>query len=139
MAIPGPVVGVSRMRALHRPTNLSTELGQNLSGKPASAEFLDASLSETLSSTLTNESVIFADIPTKFPPKWLGCPEAPELNPRPAHQTRVERETMKPLFRRNIDTKGRLVRGIAALALLGGAGVGVTGSVWVGGGAGGGG
>ena len=40
---------------------------------------------------------------------------------------------MKPLFPRNIDNKGRLVRGGGALALLIGAGFGFTVSVWLGG------
>lgn len=39
---------------------------------------------------------------------------------------------MKPLFSRNIDNKGRLVRGLGALALLVGAGFGFTVSVWLG-------
>lgn len=39
---------------------------------------------------------------------------------------------MKPFFSRNIDTKGRLVRGLSALALLVGAGFGFSVSVWLG-------
>lgn len=39
---------------------------------------------------------------------------------------------MKPIFSRNIDDKGRLIRGLGALALLIGAGFGFTGSVWLG-------
>jgi len=39
---------------------------------------------------------------------------------------------MKPIFSRNIDTKGRLVRGFGALALLVGAGFGFTFSAWLG-------
>ena len=39
---------------------------------------------------------------------------------------------MKPSFSRNIDNRGRLVRGIGALALLVGAGFGFTVSVWLG-------
>lgn len=39
---------------------------------------------------------------------------------------------MKSIFSRNIDNKGRLVRGVAALALLVGAVFGFTVSVWLG-------
>ena len=39
---------------------------------------------------------------------------------------------MKPRFSRNIDNKGRLVRGLGALALLVGAGFGFTVSAWLG-------
>ncbi len=39
---------------------------------------------------------------------------------------------MKPFFSRNIDNKGRLIRGLGALALLVGAGFGFTVSVWLG-------
>ncbi|MFM8470493.1 MAG: YgaP-like transmembrane domain [Limisphaerales bacterium] len=39
---------------------------------------------------------------------------------------------MKPLFSRNIDNTGRLIRGLGALALLAGAGFGFTVSVWLG-------
>jgi hypothetical protein len=39
---------------------------------------------------------------------------------------------MKPLFPRNIDNKGRLLRGMGALGLLVGAGFGFTVSVWLG-------
>lgn len=39
---------------------------------------------------------------------------------------------MKPLFSRNIDNKGRLMRGVMALALFVGAGFGFTVSVWLG-------
>ena len=39
---------------------------------------------------------------------------------------------MKPLFSRNIDNKGRLVRGLGALALLVGAAFGFTVSAWLG-------
>ena len=39
---------------------------------------------------------------------------------------------MKPIFSRNIDNKGRLVRGLGALALLVGAGFGFTVSPWLG-------
>ena len=39
---------------------------------------------------------------------------------------------MKPIFSRNIDNKGRLVRGLAALALLVGAVFSFTVSVWLG-------
>ena len=39
---------------------------------------------------------------------------------------------MKPFFARNIDNKGRLVRGLGALMLLVGAGFGFTVSVWLG-------
>ena len=39
---------------------------------------------------------------------------------------------MKPLFSRNIDNPGRLVRGLGALVLLVGAGFGFTVSVWLG-------
>ncbi len=39
---------------------------------------------------------------------------------------------MKPLFSRNIDNKGRLVRGLAALALLAGTGFGFAVSPWLG-------
>jgi hypothetical protein len=38
---------------------------------------------------------------------------------------------MKSLFPRNIDNKGRLVRGLGALALLVGAGFGFTVSPWL--------
>jgi hypothetical protein len=41
---------------------------------------------------------------------------------------------MKPIFSRNIDNKGRLIRGLGALALLAGAGFGFTVSPWLGGG-----
>lgn len=40
---------------------------------------------------------------------------------------------MKTIFCRNIDNKGRLVRGLGALALLLGAGFGFTLSLWLGG------
>jgi hypothetical protein len=40
---------------------------------------------------------------------------------------------MKPRFSPNINNKGRLVRGLGALALLVGAGFGFTVSVWLGG------
>ncbi len=39
---------------------------------------------------------------------------------------------MKPFFSRNIDNKGRLVRGLGALVLLVGAGFGFTVSLWLG-------
>jgi hypothetical protein len=39
---------------------------------------------------------------------------------------------MKPLFSRNIDNKGRLIRGLGALALLVGAGFLLSVSVWLG-------
>lgn len=39
---------------------------------------------------------------------------------------------MKPIFSRNIDNKGRLVRALGALVLLVGAGFGFTFSVWLG-------
>lgn len=39
---------------------------------------------------------------------------------------------MKPIFSRNIDNKGRLIRGLGALALLLGAGFGFSVSVWLG-------
>ena len=39
---------------------------------------------------------------------------------------------MKPLFARNIDNKGRLIRGLGALALFVGAGFGFTLSVSLG-------
>lgn len=39
---------------------------------------------------------------------------------------------MKSFFSRNIDNKGRLVRGIGALALLVGAGFAFTVSLWLG-------
>lgn len=39
---------------------------------------------------------------------------------------------MKPLFSRNIDNKGRLLRGLGALILLVGAGFGFAVSVWLG-------
>jgi hypothetical protein len=39
---------------------------------------------------------------------------------------------MKPLFSKNIDHKGRLVRGVGALVLLVGAGFGFNVSVWLG-------
>ncbi len=39
---------------------------------------------------------------------------------------------MKPFFSRNIDNKGRLVRGLAALTLLVGAGFGFASSTWLG-------
>ena len=39
---------------------------------------------------------------------------------------------MKPLLSPNIDKKGRLVRGLAALALFLGAGFGFAVSVWLG-------
>lgn len=39
---------------------------------------------------------------------------------------------MKPFFSRNIDNKGRFIRGLGALTLLGGAGLGFTVSVWLG-------
>lgn len=39
---------------------------------------------------------------------------------------------MKPLFSRNIDNKGRIVRGIGALVLLTGAGFGFAASIWLG-------
>jgi len=40
---------------------------------------------------------------------------------------------MKPSFSRNLDNRGRLVRGLGALALLVGAGFGFTVSAWLGG------
>jgi len=40
---------------------------------------------------------------------------------------------MKPRFSRNLDNKGRLVRGLGALALLVGAGFGFSVSGWLGG------
>lgn len=40
---------------------------------------------------------------------------------------------MKSIFSRNIDNKGRAVRGLGALALLVGAGFGFTVSAWLGG------
>lgn len=39
---------------------------------------------------------------------------------------------MKPIFSRNIDNRGRLVRGLGALALFVGAGFGFTVSPWLG-------
>ena len=39
---------------------------------------------------------------------------------------------MKAFFSRNINSKGRLVRGIGALALLASAGFGFAASVWLG-------
>lgn len=39
---------------------------------------------------------------------------------------------MKPIFSRNIDNKGRSMRGFGALMLLVGAGFGFTMSVWLG-------
>ena len=39
---------------------------------------------------------------------------------------------MKPFFSRNIDHKGRLIRGLGALALLMGAGFGFAISLWLG-------
>lgn len=39
---------------------------------------------------------------------------------------------MKPFLTRNIDDKGRLIRGLGALALLVGGGFGFTVSVWLG-------
>jgi hypothetical protein len=39
---------------------------------------------------------------------------------------------LKAFFRRNIDNKGRLVRGVGALALLVGAGFGFAASIWLG-------
>jgi len=39
---------------------------------------------------------------------------------------------MKPIFSRNIDNKGRLLRGFGALTLLVGAGFGFTLSLWLG-------
>ena len=39
---------------------------------------------------------------------------------------------MKPLFARNISNAGRLVRGLSALALLLGAGIGFFVSIWLG-------
>ena len=39
---------------------------------------------------------------------------------------------MKPFFSRNIDNRGRLMRGLGALALLVGAGFGFTVSIWLG-------
>ena len=39
---------------------------------------------------------------------------------------------MKPLFARNISNTGRLVRGLGALALLLGAGLGLFVSIWLG-------
>jgi len=39
---------------------------------------------------------------------------------------------MKPFFSRNIDNKGRLIRGLGALALLVGAGFGFNVSLWLG-------
>ena len=39
---------------------------------------------------------------------------------------------MKPLFSRNISNTGRLVRGLGALALLLGAGIGFFVSIWLG-------
>jgi hypothetical protein len=39
---------------------------------------------------------------------------------------------MKRFFSRNIDNKGRFIRGLGALALLGSAGFGVAVSVWLG-------
>lgn len=38
---------------------------------------------------------------------------------------------MKPFFTRNIDNRGRLVRGIGALALLGGAAASTSISYWL--------
>jgi hypothetical protein len=40
---------------------------------------------------------------------------------------------MKPFFSRNIDNKGRLFRGLGALALLIGAGFGFAAAWWAGG------
>jgi hypothetical protein len=39
---------------------------------------------------------------------------------------------MKPIFPRNIDDKGRLIRGLGSLVLLVGAGFGFGVSVWLG-------
>ena len=39
---------------------------------------------------------------------------------------------MKPLFARNISNTGRLVRGLGAIALLLGAGIGFFVSIWLG-------
>ncbi len=39
---------------------------------------------------------------------------------------------MKPIFSRNISNTGRLVRGLGALALLLGAGIGFFVSIWLG-------
>jgi hypothetical protein len=39
---------------------------------------------------------------------------------------------MKPLFSRNVSNTGRLVRGVGALALLLGAGIGFFVSIWLG-------
>jgi len=39
---------------------------------------------------------------------------------------------MRPLFSRNISTTGRLVRGLGALALLLGRGIGFFVSIWLG-------
>ncbi len=39
---------------------------------------------------------------------------------------------MKPIFSRNIDNKGRLIRGLGALALFVGAGFGFSVSEWLG-------
>ena len=39
---------------------------------------------------------------------------------------------MKPLFSRNIDNKGRLIRGLGALALFVSAGFGFGTSMWLG-------
>ena len=39
---------------------------------------------------------------------------------------------MKPLFARNISNTGRLLRGLGALALLLGAGIGFFVSIWLG-------
>lgn len=39
---------------------------------------------------------------------------------------------MKSFFSRNIDNKGRLIRGLGALALLAGAGFGFATSIWLG-------
>jgi hypothetical protein len=39
---------------------------------------------------------------------------------------------MKPLFSRNIDNRGRLVRGLGAVTLFIGAGFGFSLSVWLG-------
>jgi hypothetical protein len=54
------------------------------------------------------------------------------FDPGRVAQTCEERQTLKPFFSRNIDNKGRLIRGVGALLLLVGAGFGFMSSIWLG-------
>jgi len=58
--------------------------------------------------------------------------DEPQLDSRQVVQTREECRTMKSLFSPNIGTKGRVLRGLAALALLVGAWFAFGVSTWLG-------